>query len=183
MTAGNQGRPDRWLGVQTLPRQEFVAQGDLQDKGYRVFVPWQMHETRSARKVRSEKRAFFEEYIFVFVRADQAVYPVRKSKGVHCILGAKAAPTTIPDRIMRQVFAICPHGPGDGYVPQSTVEALPPSLKAGDRCQITGGPFASFLGEIERVDRDGTIKLWVDIFGRPTPVELPSSQVSEPASP
>ena len=51
-------------------------------------------------------------------------------------------------------------------------------FKIGDEVVVTEGPFASFKGNIENIDKEkGKIKVNVLIFGRPTVVELEDTQV------
>ena len=42
----------------------------------------------------------------------------------------------------------------------------------GDSVKVVEGPFASFVGTVELLQRKGKLKVNVSIFGRPTPVEL-----------
>jgi len=50
----------------------------------------------------------------------------------------------------------------------------------GDEVTVTEGPFTSFKGNIEFIDKEkGKIKVNVLIFGRPTSVELEDTQVKK----
>jgi transcriptional antiterminator NusG len=50
----------------------------------------------------------------------------------------------------------------------------------GDEVTITDGPFTSFKGNIENIDKEkGKVKVNVLIFGRPTIVELEDTQVKK----
>lgn len=54
------------------------------------------------------------------------------------------------------------------------------SFEVNDRVKITDGPFATFSGVIKEMMLDKEmVKVEVEIFGRPTPVELSFSQVEK----
>ncbi|HSQ23313.1 MAG TPA: KOW motif-containing protein [Pyrinomonadaceae bacterium] len=47
------------------------------------------------------------------------------------------------------------------------------SLSVGDMVRIRAGAFQNFRGRIEEVDKQqATLKVRVEIFGRPEPIEL-----------
>lgn len=53
-------------------------------------------------------------------------------------------------------------------------------LSVGDMVQIRAGAFQAFTGRVEEVDElTATLKVRVDIFGRPAPVELRFSDVKK----
>lgn len=50
----------------------------------------------------------------------------------------------------------------------------------GEEIEITDGPFKGFKGKIDEIDEEkNKIKVFVMIFGRPTPVELTNSQIKK----
>jgi transcriptional antiterminator NusG len=54
-------------------------------------------------------------------------------------------------------------------------------FRVGDVVKITTGPFETFEGEIDSIDEaTGKISVLIEIFGRPTPVELEYHEVERP---
>lgn len=47
----------------------------------------------------------------------------------------------------------------------------------GQLVRVVDGPFASFRGQIERLDSNGRLSVLVDIFGRMSPIQLEEGQV------
>ncbi len=58
------------------------------------------------------------------------------------------------------------------------VKSEAPDFVVGSEVDITGGPFAGFVGIIENIDKENErLTVMVSIFGRMTPVELGFDQV------
>lgn len=54
------------------------------------------------------------------------------------------------------------------------------SFSEGETVKVTEGPFSGFTGVIEEVNNEkGRIRVSVEIFGRPTPVEIEFSQLEK----
>lgn len=54
------------------------------------------------------------------------------------------------------------------------------SFTVGETVKVSDGPFAGFTGVIEEISEErGRIRVSVEIFGRPTPVEIEFSQVEK----
>lgn len=63
-------------------------------------------------------------------------------------------------------------------------EKARPLFEIGEACRVSSGAFATFPGIVESVDEDrGRLRLAVDIFGRPTPVELEFGEVENTERP
>lgn len=54
------------------------------------------------------------------------------------------------------------------------------NFELGETVRITDGPFSGFTGAIDEINTErGKIRVSVEIFGRPTPVEIEFSQVEK----
>ena len=54
-------------------------------------------------------------------------------------------------------------------------------FNVGEVVKVKTGPFESFEGEIDSIDEStGKINVLIEIFGRPTPVELEYHEVERP---
>jgi len=84
-------------------------------------------------------------------------------------LGGKN-PTPLPEKEISKIIA--------QITGEVVVSAEKEGFVIGREVEISEGPFAGFVGIIERVDQEGErLTIMVSIFGRMTPVELSFSQV------
>ncbi|MFZ5913188.1 MAG: transcription termination/antitermination protein NusG [Pseudomonadota bacterium] len=153
-------------------KEQAVAQG-LEDRFEEVLVPTEeVIEMRRGRKVQSERR-FFPGYVLVKMELNDDTYHLIRNTGkVTGFLGSGNRPMPVPEaevaRIMNQV--------------QEGIKRPKPliSFEIGEQVRVSDGPFTSFNGLVEEVDRDrARLKVAVSIFGRATPVELEFSQVEK----
>ena len=55
------------------------------------------------------------------------------------------------------------------------IEEIP--FKVGDSVKVIDGPFKEFNGLVQEINDSNRIKVNVNIFGRPTPIELSMHQI------
>ena len=58
---------------------------------------------------------------------------------------------------------------------KEVIEEIP--FKVGDSVKVIDGPFKEFNGLVQEVNDKNRIKVNVNIFGRPTPIELSMNQI------
>lgn len=118
----------------------------------------------------SQDEQLFPGYMLIQMEADpQAIKLVTSNSRVLRFLGGK---TPIPlsqkeiDRVISQMK-------GEVVLPTEKIDFV-----VGSEVEIKDGPFAGFVGLIDKVDtEDERLTVMVSIFGRMTPVELGFNQV------
>lgn len=127
----------QWYAVQSKPRQEVRAEGDLAAWGVEVFLP----RVRCARRRHvggsDAAEPLFPGYLFARFAASQMLHKVRYTRGVSRVLGTAEGPTRVPGEI---VDVIRGHIGADGLVQTTTTYA------AGELLRITDGPLRDFIG-------------------------------------
>lgn len=138
-----------------------------------ILIPTEeVIEIKRGEKVTSSKN-FFPGYILVQMEmSDETWHLVRSVPKVSGFLGARGKPQAISnaevDKIMKKVED------------SATKSRHSISYEIGDAVTVCDGPFASFQGVIEEVDREKErVKVAVSIFGRPTNVDLGFSQIEK----
>lgn len=125
---------------------------------------------------------FFPRYVFVRFDMDRDNWrEIFKFVGVGGMVCEGYLPVWVSDALIESIKK----REVDGAVPGKTLARV--IFSVGDHVRVTDGPFASFPGivekgldvSIEELDTDTRIKVAVNLFGRPTPVDLELSQIEK----
>lgn len=139
------------------------------DRIFAVVVPTEEQVELKSGQRRTTERRIFPGYILVeMVLDDDSWYVVRNTPGVTGFVGMGNKPTALSPKEVDRIL--------------SRMEAEAPIIKVnfreGDKVMITEGPFATFNGTVDAIDRDkGKVRVLVSFFGRETPIELDFLQV------
>ena len=121
------------------------------------------------KKVRN--RVFFPGYLLVNMDMNkEARYLVENVNGVMSFVGPKDSPQPLNDNEIKRIV-----GSIDGN--DTTVHDIEIPFKVGDSVKVIDGPFKDFDGLVQEVNDRNRIKVNVNIFGRPTPIELSFNQI------
>ena len=173
-----------WYVVNTYSGYENKAKAALEERihvngmGERfgdILVPTeQVVEVRGGQK-RSITRKFFPGYILVNMDLDNETWHIVRNtpKITGFVGGNNRKPPPVPEaevaRITRRM------GLDDETKPRPKL-----NFERGEELRITDGPFASMNGSVEEVNQArGKLRVKVNIFGRPTSVELDFTQVEK----
>ena len=137
----------------------------------RVVVPTEkVFTTKDGKKTEREK-VIFPGYVFVETSAiGELKQVVRRIQGATGLLSDRAGNIqVVPDSEVNRMI---------GIHEENKTKSFSDIYSIGDEVIVTDGPFTSFKGNIEYIDKEkGKVKLNVLIFGRPTIVELEDTQV------
>lgn len=144
---------------------------DMEDKIFNVLVP-----KEKKIKIKNGKRKVVEEkiypgYVLVeMIVTDDSWYVVRNTPNVTGFVGAGTVPIPVSFEeidILKKRIGI--------EAPQFKID-----FKVGDTVKIVDGPFKDFDGRVSEIDEErGKVKVFVNMFGRDTPVELDSLQIKK----
>ena len=172
----------KWYIVQAHSNFEKKVQESLltsaQSKGLghlfeEVLVPTeQVIEVRRGRKVESERK-YFPGYILVRMDLnDEAYHLVKNTPKVTGFLGASNKPMPVSEV---EIARILGNISKSEETPRSTL-----IFEVGETVKVVDGHFQSFKGIVEDVNEDDSrLKVAINIFGRPTPVEFGYLQVEK----
>lgn len=155
--------------------EERVRRHEMEDHFGEVLVPTEeVVAVDSKGQKRKSERKFFPGYVLVQVEMDDETWHLIKSvPKVLGFLGASAdRPTPISDAEADAIL---------NRIQEGAEKPRPKVLfEPGESVLVTDGPFKDFNGTVEEVNYDkNRLLVAVQIFGRPTPVELEFHQVEK----
>ncbi len=138
-----------------------------------IFMPEEEVTSQVKGKKRTMKKKFFPGYLLIkMVMNDKTWHLV---KNTDKITGFVSGDSLKPSPITEDEAKFLLGQAAEGFKQTRTVS----NFAEGDSVKVIEGPFASFVGTVENVNDKGKLKVNVSIFGRPTPVELDTSQVEK----
>jgi transcriptional antiterminator RfaH len=156
---------ERWYVARTLPQRELYAARQLTNQGFRSFVPRYWKNRRHARKVETISAPLFPRYIFVVVdRTRDRWRSINGTLGVERLLMYGGEPQAVPVGVVENLVAAADV---EGNVRFNF------HLKEGQAVKVTAGPFADLVGQLERLDDNGRVRVLLEILGGKVRVVLP----------
>jgi transcription elongation factor/antiterminator RfaH len=163
---------ERWFLVHTLPKSERRAAFHLGAQGFRSYYPRIEKTVRHARQLRTVRAPLFARYLFVILDlARDRWLAVRSTIGVSCLFTQDGRPVPVPAGIVESLIK-----QSDGGLTRLDVD-----LVKGKNVRIISGPFADFVGTLERLDDAGRVQVLIKLMGTAVPVSIHRSVLSPAA--
>ena len=159
----------RWYAVQCLSHRELAAALQLENQHYQIFLPRRRKIRRHARKTETVVVPFFPGYLFVSLDlAHHRWRSVNGTYGVASLVMRGEYPAPVPVGVVESLQRSCD---------DSSVVEWQPDLKPGQAVRILAGPLGDVVGELERLDGAGRVRVLLDIMGARIPAVLPKEIV------
>lgn len=158
-----------WYVVQANPLKERFVRDRIADLGREVFLPLVSERRPGSR--RSRLNPLFPGYLFANLDPREGdLASVRWLVGVRRVLGDRDRPRPLEGDVVEAIRARTDRS---GRVRFGT------QLRRGDKVRILDGPFAGFIGVLERVAHDPQQRVHVllEMFHRLTCVEVDAQAV------
>lgn len=170
----------RWYVVHTQTGHEVRVKQALEqriktlgveNKIFELVVPQrEIVIVRKGKKVKKIENVFPGYLLIRMILDDNSWLVVRTTEGVTGFVGAGLKPTAISEKEVEAIMK---------FVRQEQPK-FKTRFSVGEAVKITEGPFADFLGTIDKIDDErGKVRVLVSIFGRETPLELDFFQVAK----
>lgn len=169
-----------WYIIQTHSNFENRAKAALEEQialngaeAYfdEIYIPTEtVVETKNGKK-RQVTRKFYNGYVFVKMILNEKTWHIVKSTPkIIGFIGNETNPTPVPEHEVKRIT--------EGIEDGTLQAAATVSFSQGDKIRVVEGNFKNFSGTVEEVDEEKErLKVFVEVFGRPTPVEFSFNQV------
>lgn len=179
-----EGQPEkRWYVLKVQSNREKsirdallrrIKRDHMEDYFGEIIIPTEkVVETKSGKKRVREQRLYPGYIMIQMILNDESWYLVRDTGGVGDFTGAAGKPIPMQEQEIARML-----GMEKGKAEEPAKVKI--DLGVGDTIKIGEGTFESFEGTIEAIDdTSGKVSVLIEIFGRPTPVELEHWQVEK----
>jgi len=160
-----------WYLVYTKPRQEQLAEENLNRQGYETYLPLVQNTRRRNGRYIKIIESFFPRYLFIHldcVRDNWA--PIRSTLGVSKIVEFGGVPAIVPEQLI--------NGLQQNQDERGLQQINETELKPGDEVVIIDGSFAGNTGIFQQRKGAGRVAVLMDIIGKYTEVTLSEHQLS-----
>jgi transcriptional antiterminator NusG len=166
------------MHVKDVLSQKVKALG-LTDVIGRIEVPVERVKRVRGNKQTVHKRKLYPGYVFMEMQTqddgrvpESAWFVIKEIPGVGDFVGTEGAPTAMRDTDVAKMLQ-------EVEKPEEA-PSIKVDFRKGDQIKVREGPFESFEGTVESIDRDrGIVKVTVEIFGRSTPLDIEYWQIEK----
>ncbi len=137
-----------------------------------IIVPIETVTEFKGGKKKTVKRKLYPGYLVVQMEInDDTWYLVRDTAGIGDFTGSIGRPSPMSPQDIAKIKSKTEEKTDDA--PRLNIR-----VKKGDRVKINEGTFENFEGEVDSINEaSGRVSVIINIFGRPTPVELEHWQI------
>jgi len=160
---------ERWFLVHTQPNSERRAGLHLWAQGFRTHFPTIQKTVRHARQFRVVRAPLFPRYGFIILDPDRDRWlAVQSTVGVSSLFTCENRPIPVPEGITEALIR---------HTDAANLTLFNSNLYVGQSVRILSGPFADFVGTLERLDDAGRIRVLLDMMGTAVRVALRRSAI------
>lgn len=142
-----------------------IAKNNLQDYILEVKIPMETVIEEKNGKKKAVERKLFPCYILIKMRyTDSLWHTIVNSRGVTGFVGPQGRPLPLTDEEVKKM----------------KLEPIVVDIKVevGQKVKLLGGAFDNFIGTVISVEAENQkCKVEVEMFGRPTPIDVDFSQI------
>ena len=158
-----------WYLIQYKANSYKLAERNLNQQGFRTFLPMQDTTNRNKSRFTAVLKPLFPGYMFINVRAfDKPWVKINNTIGVKQILCDNGSPKALPLELIMGIMSRC----------DEFGKLLPrKQFTIGDSVEFLSGAFTRFLATVEEIESDERIWVMMNFMGYPTRVQVASDHL------
>ena len=154
-----------WYAVLCKPRREALAEANLVNQGYRVYLPRLATQHRRDGRWVETVEPLFPRYLFIAAGNErQGLAPVRSTLGVSDLVRFGGQPASIPEAVVEALRA--------RQDPDTGACARRSPLKPGARIEFRDGPFTGLDGVFEVEAGEDRVFVLLEFLGKINKVKV-----------
>lgn len=164
---------ESWFVVHTKPKQEFIAEANLQRQGFQVYLPRIKQSRRRHGKWVDTIEPLFPRYLFIrlFLTRDDTS-PIRSTRGVVGLVRFTYQPAVVPNSIVEGLQDSVDEETGCHHFGQGL-------FSQGDTVSIIQGPLAGLKGIFQNTEiGDGRVIVLMNLLGKENRVTVARDQIT-----
>ncbi len=160
---------DGWYLIQFKRNAQHIAERNLNQQGFKTFLPLQEFTGRKGFKFLASIKPLFPGYMFVCIKPDGALwYKINSTVGVSRLICQDGIPKRVPSEVVSGLISRC----------DSFGKLLPPVvLQRGDPVKVQSGALANFIATVESIDFNRRIWVLMELMGQTSRVQVSSEQI------
>ena len=153
-----------WIVVRIKPNQDKIALINLERQNFEFFQPKFKTFSRVRNKFKEIIKPVFPGYIFIAINLEERNWhKINNTRGISSILLFGNEIPLIRCELIKELK--------NNFSLNNDPKTMD-QLQIGMHAEITKGPFAQIIGEIEEIDTDQRIWILLDILGTQTRVSI-----------
>ena len=166
---------ERWYAVCCKPRQEAIAEENLQRQGFHVYLPRIRMRQRRRKQWLDAVEVLFPRYVFIRVDASrQSMATVRSTRGAVGLVRFGGQPAMVPDAVMEALK--------QREDAQSGLhEDKRPLFNAGDMVKLVDGPLSGMEAIFTEQDGEKRVIVLLELLGKANKVTVSRDWIAHAA--
>ena len=158
----------KWFVVYSQPNKETIAALNVEQQGFKTYIPRYKKLRRHARKVETIFAPLFPRYFFVNLDQDLDNWaPINNTPGVSYLLkNNNGLLSSVPTNIVEELYR---NHDEQGLVALSVLELF----KCGDRVRILDGAFSNHTAIYDKMTDDQRAQLLINLIQREVKITIP----------
>ena len=149
-----------WYVVHTKPRQESRALENLQNQGFKCFLPTMQVQKLRNQRVQVVTEPMFSRYLFIQLDDETQNWgPIRSTLGVSKLVSFGPQPAKVPPEFV-------------AFLKEAPPETLERMFAPGDTVQVAAGPLQGLEGKYLAHDGETRAFVLIELLGQPQKIAM-----------